>query len=211
MHKLPLMMIVMSMLIGCTGMDKLLTSMSGLGTVTEHTSSFDGASVIEVTPNYIFAADAAWSISPIKLGARWDSTSDDYVTLTLQYSSISGSGVSYINFSGLVLNIDGVKHSYKTAGMTDLNNTGYTSGHTTYTSSENSVVIPYTVFKQMLAADDCRLRVLTLSGTVDAEFSVPRIPAGGTTAIVSLREFDDKVAQKIFDLKQHEAVFGSVP
>ena len=202
--------ILTTLLISCSGMDDLLTTMSGMGVITERDNTFDDSIIIEVSPNWLYTSEDNWSVAPIRLGAQWHSSVPDQIMLTLLYSSSIGSSNAYLNISGLSLNIDGKRQHYKTNGLTTYKHSGYTLGRATNTDSENIVVIPRTVFEHMLTAQDCRLRVHTLHGGVNANFSVPRLSAGGTTAIVTLRKFNDKVMHKITALRQQDEIFGGL-
>jgi hypothetical protein len=176
---------------GCTAMDK----MAGLGVVNQHTSTFDNATVIEVSPNSLYDPGSAWG-TPLQLGARWSSAAPDSVALVLAYNSNVSSGApAYLGLSDLDINIDGAISSYSAGQSTDLSNSGYnTVSHTIYTSSKNAVVIPYSVLQRMVAAKDCRLRIHTSKGYQDIKFSTEHIPGGKATAIVTIKEFMAKVA-----------------
>ena len=176
---------------GCTAMDK----MAGLGVVSQQTSTFDNATVIEVSPNSLYDPGSAWG-TPLQLGARWSSAAPDSVALVLSYNSNVSSGASaYLGLSDLDINIDGAISSYSAGQSTDLSSSGYnTVSHTIYTSSKNAVVIPYSVLQRMVAAKDCRLRIHTSKGYQDIKFSTEHIPGGKATAIVTIKEFMAKVA-----------------
>lgn len=176
---------------GCTAMDKL----AGLGVVTQHTSTFDNATVIEVSPNSLYDSGSAWG-TPLQLGARWSSAAPNSVALILAYNSNVSSGApAYLGLTGLDINIDGAISSYSAGQSTDLTSSAYnTVSHTIYTSSKNAVAIPYSVLQRMVAAKDCRLRIHTSKGYQDVNFSTEHIPGGKATAIVSIKEFMAKVA-----------------
>jgi hypothetical protein len=135
-------------------MDKL----AGLGVVTQHTSTFDNATVIEVSPNSLYDPGSAWG-TPLQLGARWSSAAPNSVALILAYNSnVSGGMPAYLGLTGLDINIDGSISSYAAAQPTDLSSSSYnTVSHTIYTSSKNAVVIPYSVLQRMVTAKNCRL------------------------------------------------------
>jgi hypothetical protein len=176
---------------GCTAMDKL----AGLGVVTQHTSTFDNATVIEVSPNSLYDPGSAWG-TPLQLGARWSSAAPNSVALILAYNSnVSGGMPAYLGLTGLDINIDGSISSYAVGQPTDLSSSSYnTVSHTIYTSSKNAVVIPYSVLQRMVTAKNCRLRLHTSKGYQDADFSTEHIPGGKATAKVPIKEFMAKVA-----------------
>jgi hypothetical protein len=175
---------------GCAAMDK----MAGLGVVSQHTSTFDNATVIEVSPNSLYDPGSTWG-TPLQLGARWSSAVPDSVALVMAYNSnVSSGSPAYLNLNHLDINIDGEILSYSAGQSTDLSSSGYnTVSRTIYTSSKNAVVIPYSVLQRMVAANDCRLRIHTSKGYQDVQFSSERIPGGKATAIVTIKEFMVKV------------------
>jgi hypothetical protein len=179
---------------GCAGMADATSKMAGLGIVTQEKSTFDGATIVEVSPNWLYDPNGSLGNS-VKLGARWSSNAPEYVTLVLSYSSnTSGYGAAYIGLSGIDINIDGDIKSFSSNKPTNLDSSGYNSvSRTIYTESKNTVVIPYSTLERMVAAKDCRLRIHTSKGYEDARFSIERIPGGQGTAILSIREFMEKV------------------
>lgn len=176
---------------GCAAMDK----MAGLGVVSQHTSTFDNSTVIEVSPNSLYDPASTWG-TPLQLGARWSSAVPDSVALVMAYNSnVSSGSPAYLNLNRLDISIDGEILSYSAGQSTDLSSSGYnTVSRTIYTSSKNAVVIPYSVLQRMVAANDCRLRIHTSKGYQDVKFSSERIPGGKATAIVTIKEFMIKVA-----------------
>ena len=176
---------------GCTAMDKL----AGLGVVTQHTSTFDNATVVEVSPNSLYDPGSSWG-TPLQLGARWSNAAPNSVALILAYNSnVSGGAPAYLGLTGLDINIDGAISSYSAGQSTDLSSSAYnTVSHTIYTSSKNAVVIPYSVLQRMVAAKACRLRLHTSKGYQDVDFSAEHIPGGKATAIISIKEFMARVA-----------------
>lgn len=175
--------------VGCTAM----TELAGVGVIEERTASFDNATVITLSPAFLYSETASkWTGFPYKLGARWTSSSPDSVAIVLAHSSnTSGSSSNiYTNFTGLGVNIDGKIVSYKTSGFTRHDSSAYNSiSKTIYTESRNSVIVPLVVLKAMVAAKDCRLRFHSTDGYLDATLSAEKFPGGHPTAIVPLRKF----------------------
>lgn len=191
--------ILLPALSGCAGMADATSKIAGLGVVTQEKSTFDGATIVEVSPNWLYDPEGSWGNS-VKLGARWSSNAPEFAALVLSYSSnISGSSAAYVGLSGIDINIDGDIKSFSSGKPTNLDSSGYNSvSRTIYTESKNTVVIPYSILERMMAAKDCRLRIHTSKGYEDARFSIERIPGGQGTAILSIREFIGKVnAEKI--------------
>lgn len=170
-------------LVGCADM---ASKMAGLGVVTEEKSTFDGATIVNVSPQWLYDPDGSFGNS-VKLGARWSSKSPSHVALTLQSSG-------YMSLKSIDININGDIKSYNSGSSTMLDNSGFnTVSKTIYTESKNSIVIPYSVLNDMVSAQDCRLRIHTSKGYEDALFSIERMPGGQGTAILSIKEFMAKV------------------
>lgn len=186
--------ILLPALSGCAGMADATSKIAGLGVVKQEKSTFDGATIVEVSPNWLYDPEASRGNS-VKLGARWSSNAPEFTALVLSYSSnTSGSSATYIGLSGIDINIDGDIKLFSSGKPTDLDSSGYNSvSRTIYTESKNTVVIPYSILERMMAAKDCRLRIHTSKGYEDARFSIERIPGGQGTAILSIREFIGKV------------------
>ena len=133
----------------CTVMDKI----AGMGVVSQHQSTFDHATVIEVSPNSLYDPGSAWG-THLQLGARWTSAAPDLVALTLEYnSSATSANPAYLGFSGVDISIDGQVSSFPTGQPTDLSSGAYNQvSRTIYTASRNDVVIPYSLLRKMVAA-----------------------------------------------------------
>ncbi|NOU50154.1 hypothetical protein HG263_06315 [Pseudoalteromonas sp. JBTF-M23] len=181
---------------GCAAVADSMSKMAGIGVVTEEVSTFDNATIVNMSPAFLHA-EGSWG-NNIKLGARWSSKSPDYAALVLSYSSdVSSSRSAYLNLSGLDINIDGKITSYKTGRLTNHEGSDYNNvTRTIYTKSENAVVVPYSILEQMVEAKDCRLRIHTSKGYEDAQFSIERIPGGQGTAILPMREFVANINSK---------------
>lgn len=180
---------------GCAGMADSVDRMANRGVIEQEKSTFDGATIVKMSPATLYREGAAFGIVPIHLGARWSSKAQDQVALILSYkSNISSGNSAFMSFSALSTNIDGVIAEYKSGGATAHDSSAYNSvSKTIYTQSSNAVVIPITELRKMLVAKDCRLRIHTSNGYEDVQFSVDRMPDGQATAIVYLREFMKRV------------------
>jgi hypothetical protein len=164
----------------------MASKMAGLGVVTEEKSTFDGAIIVNVSPQWLYDPDGSFGNS-VKLGARWSNKSPDHVALVLHSSG-------YISLQSIDININGDIKSFKSNSLTMLDNSGYnTVSKTIYTESQNSIVIPYQILEDMVSAKDCRLRIHTSKGYEDANFLIERMPGGQGTAILSIKEFMAKV------------------
>ena len=192
-NRLLTFLVIALSLSGCAGLADSMNKMAGLGVISEEVSAFDGAKIIKVTPNWLYESDGQWVST--KLGARWTSAAPDYVDLIMSYGSDAKSATTYLGFSGMDINIDGKKSSYKTNKQTSLDSGSYNNvSNTIYTTSKNSIVIPLSTLTNMVNAKDCRLRIYTSKGYEDVTFSIERSSGGQGTALLSLREFITKVS-----------------
>lgn len=110
----------------------------------------------------------------------------------------SGGQPLYVNISRIDLNIDGEKSSYITKIGTKMNNSGLVgvgASTTIYTNSENIVAIPAAVFARMIEAKDCRIRIETSNGLVDATFSIERSDSAQAAALYFMRPFLAKIRE----------------
>lgn len=173
-------------LCGCTAIDRP----GGMRVVSQRVSTSDHATIIEVSPNALYAPGSARG-TPLRLGARWTGAAPQSVTLVLSYqSTVSSDAPTVPRFDALQIGIDGQVSSFPASKPGDLSS-GFDNSmsHTTYASSRGEVSIPYALLQRMVAAKDCWLR----AGDRDAKFSTEHLPDGKPTAIVSIREFMTKV------------------
>lgn len=192
-YKIVIIIAALITISGCAGMADAMSKMAGVGVISEEKSTFDGATIVKMSPAWLYA-EGSWG-NRVKLGAHWSNKSSEYVALILSYNSdVSSAGSAYIGLSGIDINIDGNIKKYTANTPTSTDSSSYnTVSRTIYTESKNSVVIPYSVLKMMVSAKDCRLRIHTGKGYEDSQFSIERIPGGQGTAILPMREFIKKV------------------
>ncbi|WP_295956030.1 hypothetical protein [Rhodoferax sp.] len=170
------------------------SKMANLGVVEQEKSTFDGATIVKMSPAVLYREGATFGV-PYKLGAQWNSKAPEHVAIILSHQSNVAAGSSaFVAFSSLSTNIDGSIATYRTGGPTSNDSSSYnTVSRTIYTASTNSVVIPLAELRKMLVARDCRIRIETSKGYEDVQFSIERIPGGQPTAIIPLREFLSKI------------------
>lgn len=186
---------------GCAGMADSMDKMAGMGVISEEISTFDNAKIIRVTPTWLYADAKDWSPSPLKMGAQWVSTAPDHIGVILQHSGSVGTSSStgspaYVSISAIEVNIDGKIASFEAQGTTQMSNSGYnTVSRDIYTSSKNIIAIPLETYEAMLVAKDCRVRIHTSKGLVDANFSITRGASGGMAAAGAMAPFLAKVKQ----------------
>jgi hypothetical protein len=182
--KIVLVIAVAMAMAGCTALDQL----SGRGVVTQHTSDFDNATVIEASPNNISDTDGMWTDSTA-LGASWSSASPDSATLTMALTT-GGGTVPFTGILAFYINIDGKILQYA-PGQPANGTPGAAGPNRLYGSNE--VVIPYTVLQQMVAANDCRIRVQTSGGYRNFDFTRDHMAGGKPAAIRSIRDMMARV------------------
>lgn len=187
------MIAILGALAGCASVTDVMSKAAGLGVVSVEHSTFDNATVVSVTPTFLYNP-ARWG-NQIKLGARWSSALPNNVVLVFAYdSNILSASTAYLGITGVDINIDGAIRTYSTSQPTSMNSSAYNSiSKTIYTSSSNAVVIPYEMLQQMVSAKDCRLRIHTTDGYEDSQFSIERIPGGQGTALLAIKQFMARV------------------
>lgn len=104
MKRIAFIWIIGLIISGCASMADVSSKMAGIGTISEEKSTFDNATIISMSPAFLYA-EGEWLGVPVKLGARWSSNSPDYVALIMSYSSNTyGSSSSlYTNFGSSTL------------------------------------------------------------------------------------------------------------
>jgi hypothetical protein len=184
-----LMIAVALAMSGCTTLDHL----TGRGVVTERTSGFDNATLIEASPNALANVDGTWT-EPLELGARWSSATPDSVALVVGWAPGSAGTLVFPDTRAFFINIDGRISQYSAGQPASQAGSGAGAPGADRLYGINEVVIPYSVLKQMVAARSCRIRVQTSSGFKDFDFTRAHASGGKPTAIVAINELVAKVA-----------------
>lgn len=174
---------------GCTTLDQL----TGRGVVTERTSGFDNATLIEATPNALANVDGTWT-EPLELGARWSSATPDSIALVMGWAPGTAGTLVFSDTRAFFLNIDGKISQYSAGQPASRSAPGGGAAGADRLYGINEVVIPYSVLEQMAAAKDCRIRVQTSNGFVDFDFTRAHALGGKPTAINAINELMAKVA-----------------
>lgn len=180
-------------LTGCAGMADMASRAGGHGIVSVDEATFDGETIVEVTPNWLYDPEGSWN--RVQLGGRWSSGSPDWVALLLSYrSSTSDQGSVYIDLEAIEIRVDSKVSRFEAGRPSNLSSGSYnTVTSSISTQSRNAIIVPLHVVSDMLAFEDVRLRVYTSEGYEDSVFSVERMPGGQGTAILSFREFFDQI------------------
>ena len=174
---------------GCTTLDHL----TGHGVVTQRTSGFDNATLVEASPNALANVDGTWT-EPLELGARWSSATPDSVALVMGWDpGITGTSV-FSDTRAFFINIDGRVSQYSAGQPGSPSAAGGSAAGSNRLYGINEIVIPYTVLEQMTAARDCRIRIQTSNGYRDFDFTRQHASGGKPTAIVAINELMAKVA-----------------
>lgn len=179
---------------GCATMTDAMDRSLDVGTISQQKSTFDGATVVTVSPAYLYDPAASLGVQA-RLGAIWLSTRPDTVALQVEYHSrVDSARPAYRGITGLDVNLDGRVHRFDAGATTQLGSSSYNQvSRTIYTSSGNVVVIPMDLLEAMARSSDCRIRIHTTAGSEDAVFSTDRIPGGQATAVHYIRPFLAKV------------------
>lgn len=183
-------------LVGCTEFADTASKWVGMGVVKEEKNLFDGATVIEVTPTFLFTSPDKFAANEIRLGARWISSSPESIGLVFSYesSTMNIGRPAYVGVMGADLNIDGKISSFKATQQTSTNNSGYNSStRSINTESRNTVTIPYSTFLKMIESKQVLIRVYTSKGFEDSDFTIERSAGGQGTPALSFKEFFKKV------------------
>lgn len=174
---------------GCTTLDQL----TGRGVVTERTSGFDNATLIEASPNALANVDGTWT-EPLELGARWSSAAPESVALVVGWAPGTAGTLVFSDTRAFFINIDGDISQYSAGEPTSRAASGGGSAGSNRLYGMNEVVIPYSVLERMTAARDCRIRVQTSNGFVDFDFTRAHALGGKPTAINAINQLMAKVA-----------------
>jgi len=176
-----------------SGCASTMDSIAGIGVINESTSTFDGSRIISVSPSWVAGATDT-DLTATKIGARWNSSTPEYVALLLSYSSSVNYGDSYVSFSGLKINIGGSIKSFTVTGSTSHSSSNYNSvSNDIYTQSEAVVVIPMALLRDMLTAEDVRLRIEYLNEYEDVRFNFEESGYGQRLAKSYIAEMLSKI------------------
>lgn len=180
----------------CTAYLDSASTLAGMGRISEKESTFTGGTVISASPAPLYQK-GSWTGVPYHLGAEWNSSVPDSVAIILSFESSTRESDLYTSFRSLDVNINGRLSSYRAGSPTRLSSSGYNNvSNRIYTSSKNTVVVPMRVFREMLSASDCRIRINSSDGAAEANFSEERIPGGQATAKFFLKQFLAKIDSK---------------
>ena len=180
---------------GCASTADMFDSMAGIGTISEKTATFDGSTILTLSPTFLTDNEGDIALNQYKLGARWTSSAPDYVALVMNYDSQVG-GNAYTTFDGLSIRIHDETLRFDTDDPTHLSSSSYNSvTNTIYTESESTVLVPRSLIEEMVKAEDVRIRIHSSDGYEDALFNLERSSAGQGLAVVYFRKFLVRINQ----------------
>ncbi|MDF1815063.1 MAG: hypothetical protein P1V20_22865 [Verrucomicrobiales bacterium] len=161
---------------------------AGIGAISSSTSKFDGAKELRMSPAMV-SRDGGVRASNIHIAAAYTPEMGDLMILELVYQEAihitdETAPGKFHNITGLDINIDGRKLSFKPINQTKFDNA--------YVSS-NGFAIPITTVRQMIEARDCRIRMTTIHGHETALFHVETAKMGQTFVKLPLRQFIAKI------------------
>lgn len=177
------MRFVLSILAFCvlTACTATMNQLAGIGQLTESKSSFDNATVITLTPAWLYNQDQQ-RLNSITLGAEWNSKVPNHVILILESQGIVGLTEISVNIDGTIIKID----ANRSTDFDIRTRKGVPS------KSSNRIAVKSELVEQMMAAKDCRIRINTTQGYEDSHFHILH---GNTsdTAKVEFAKFLEKV------------------
>lgn len=192
-NKVPLFAVCLLSIVlsSCSGLHDVMSEASGLGVVSGNRSTFDGSESVTMSPAPIYSQN--YGGNALFLGAAWNAKYSDQVGFALEHKGNTSYGSTYLGIRGLDINIDGKISSYSVAGGTDFTSGSYNSvTKTIYTQSKNIVIVPLSVLRKMMNANDCRIRIRTSQGSEDRIFS-QETNGGMKMAKAHMRKFLSKV------------------
>lgn len=182
---------------GCASMSDAADAMAGNGKITVNTSSFDGSKTLEMGPAFLFSAPADMMDVGIKLGAAWSSKAPDKIEIRPTMLGSAAGGDMYTSFTGLEWNINGEISSFQITRQTRHENSDYnTASGQIYTTSESGVILSVSFIEKALAAANCKLRITTIDGVVDSDFTVERSIGGAKSAKMYLLDFVARIKEE---------------
>ena len=174
------------LIITCSGCMSTVDNLVGVGKITNSTSEFDGAKVIELSKSRNFSANGkanTW------FGARWSDSNPDYVSLKLIFSSDSSSGDAFTSFNEIRVNINGDIDVFEVPGKTYRSRSDYNDvSKVIYTTSVAYVPLELSYLERMIEAESCKVQVSSSDGYEDISFDIETY-AGSETSKARLREF----------------------
>jgi len=157
--------------------------------------SVEDADNATISPAPLYTDDS--SGEKIKMGAIWSSLAPQSVSLILAFDADSidvNASRATPDFTGLNIMFGNKKYIYATSYPTEIDIRTYrTASSDVGAANRNIVVVPYTVFKKMMASKDCRLKISSRTGDRNVRFSVERFPDNSVTAIFFLRIFMNNI------------------
>ena len=185
---------ILVLMAGCAGTVKVLDHMGGVGVIKEEVQTFDNSTSITLSPAHLSKPGGGITPNAFRLGARWSSEHPDSVTLVALYSSLSNAGMAFTNFQELDVRIADETESFKSAGFTNHKTGQYnTVSRSIDSRSEGLFVVPLSLVREMVNAEDVRLRIATGDGYEDSVFSMRANGAGQVLAIQYFEDFLKRV------------------
>lgn len=170
--------------IGCTSINQW----AGMGVIKERVDNFDGARIVEVSPNFVSKPGGGSSAS-FKLGAHWKSTKPDTLTMIVNYAgSTRYTSHVYTSFESVSFNVDGEKMHFEIFDNDHTRESYNSISNDISTDSFGYFEMKIDTLKLLLAGEDVRMRVTTTDGYDDSDFD-QRTLFGADMAASSLEQF----------------------
>lgn len=192
MHRLLKLVFVMWFIAALTGCASMVDSMDkaiGIGQVSVKKEVLDDSTTVKLSPAFLTDDITDYGLNSYKLGARWNSQTPEIIYLQPNYDSQTG-GNAYTSFDGITIRINGNARRFDRVGRTNLSSSSYnTVTNTIYTESSGLVPVPFDTVKDMVNAEDVRLRIHSIDGYEDSVFSATRTTSGQGLARNYFRNF----------------------
>ncbi|MCO7227595.1 hypothetical protein [Pleionea sp. CnH1-48] len=160
---------------GCATVSSTTSSATEENTI-QQTTSKDGYST-SITLNHSAIATPSDNFSYYQLGARWSSMHPEQVYLAVKHPAHAPQ--SPLTFKKLDIELNGILKNYKSL---------------TSVKQDNELVIPMSLFNEMLKADSVKLKIHTNESSEIVDFSQVELPYGQLAAKHYLKSFMSKIA-----------------
>jgi len=192
MKKILILLLALTV-IGCASVADSLDKATGVGQLTS-SKDFEGNYQVVVTPTYL--NDGGMLNNSVRMGAYYNESMPDTVVLSMVYGSDTNGRAIYTSIDGVSIKINGEVERFDTYG-TRLSHDGWnTISKSIFTESESTIAIPFELFKKMIAAKNCDLRIHTSSGYENADFTIERNSGQALAKLAFMKLYEDMKKHK---------------
>jgi len=160
---------------GCVSYTSVIADFNqGLGVVSTETVGFDGSTRISVTPAWVAPVDLS-QVCTFYLGASWQSTQPEHVSLEYKYLSGGDYCMYYTGFRSVGISVNGEIQTWSLGDTLFTREVVGTVESVDVAASRQVHTIPLAYLRDMLTADSCFIRLFTSEGYIDMDFTVTHI------------------------------------